>query len=172
MSRQDAPANSVSWGFIKAEFFIEQGDDSPRPGYGLVSFPAKSIPAVKASYESGLANGGKSVAEPGSAPAFGPGNYCCRLTDPDAARPSIRERGIGGCSKTIQRPAEQPDHLPSCIDPEDRIGIADPLRFGDRWEGWHISRRQAQVHRPAGGRTALAGRPAEATRRATVHPPA
>jgi catechol 2,3-dioxygenase-like lactoylglutathione lyase family enzyme len=81
--RQDAPANSVSWGLIKAEFFIEQADDAPRPGYGLISFPAKSIPAVKASYESGMANGGESVAEPGSAPAFGPGNYCCRLKDPD-----------------------------------------------------------------------------------------
>ena len=23
------------------------------------------------------------MAEPGSAPAFGPGNYCCRLNDPD-----------------------------------------------------------------------------------------
>ena len=30
--RQDAPANSVSWGLIKAEFFIQQGDDEPRPG--------------------------------------------------------------------------------------------------------------------------------------------
>jgi catechol 2,3-dioxygenase-like lactoylglutathione lyase family enzyme len=81
--RQEAPANSVSWGLIKAEFFIEQADESPRPGYGLISFPAKSIPAVKASYESGTANGGESVAEPGAAPLFGPGNYACRLNDPD-----------------------------------------------------------------------------------------
>jgi catechol 2,3-dioxygenase-like lactoylglutathione lyase family enzyme len=80
--RQEAPANAVSWGLIKAEFYIEQ-EDSPRPGYGLISFPAKSIPAVKASFESGSANGGDPVADPGSAPAYGPGNYCCRLNDPD-----------------------------------------------------------------------------------------
>jgi catechol 2,3-dioxygenase-like lactoylglutathione lyase family enzyme len=81
--RQEAPANSVSWGFVKAEFYIELAEDSPRPGYGLISFPAKSIPAVKASFESGSANGGDPVADPGSQPAFGSGNYCCRLSDPD-----------------------------------------------------------------------------------------
>src|SRR3954454_17513836 len=80
--RQEAPANSVSWGLIKAEFFIELSD-TQRPGYGLISFPAKSIPAVKASFESGSAHGGDPVAEPCSAPAVGPGNYSCRLTDPD-----------------------------------------------------------------------------------------
>jgi catechol 2,3-dioxygenase-like lactoylglutathione lyase family enzyme len=79
--RQEAPANSVSWGLVKAEFFISE--DSSRPGYGLISFPAKSIPAVKASFESGSANGGEPVAEPGAAPAFGVGNYACRLNDPD-----------------------------------------------------------------------------------------
>jgi catechol 2,3-dioxygenase-like lactoylglutathione lyase family enzyme len=80
--RQEAPANSVSWGLIKPEIFITESD-SQRPGYGLISFPAKSIPAVKASFESGSANGGEPVAEPGSAPAFGSGKYSCRLNDPD-----------------------------------------------------------------------------------------
>jgi catechol 2,3-dioxygenase-like lactoylglutathione lyase family enzyme len=80
--RQEAPANSVSWGLIKAEFYIELAD-TQRPGYGQISFPAKSIPAVKASFESGSANGGDPVAEPGSAPSFGAGNYACRLNDPD-----------------------------------------------------------------------------------------
>lgn len=80
--RQEAPANSVSWGLVKAEFFISE-DDAQRPGYGLISFPAKSIPAVKASFEQGTSRGGEAVAEPGAAPAFGPGNYCCRLHDPD-----------------------------------------------------------------------------------------
>ena len=80
--RHEAPANSVSWGLIKAEFFITEGD-SPRPGFGQVSFPAKSIPAVKASFESGSEHGGEPVAEPGAAPSFGPGNYSCRLNDPD-----------------------------------------------------------------------------------------
>jgi catechol 2,3-dioxygenase-like lactoylglutathione lyase family enzyme len=80
--RQEAPADSVSWGLIKAEFFITK-DETPRPGYGLISFPAKSIPAVKASFESGSARGGEPVAEPGAAPSFGPGKYSCRLNDPD-----------------------------------------------------------------------------------------
>jgi catechol 2,3-dioxygenase-like lactoylglutathione lyase family enzyme len=71
----------ISWGLIKSEFFISEGDS--RPGFGQVSFPAKSIPAVKASYESGLENGGTSEDEPGSAPAYGPGNYAARLKDPD-----------------------------------------------------------------------------------------
>lgn len=72
----------VGWGLIKAEFYIAK-DDTQRPGYGHVSFPAKSIPAVKASYESGMENGGESVDEPGSPPAQGPGNYAARLRDPD-----------------------------------------------------------------------------------------
>ena len=80
--RQEAPANAVSWGLIRAEFYISD-DDSARPGYGLISFPAKSIPAVKASFESGSANGGEPVAEPGAAAAFGSGSYACRLHDPD-----------------------------------------------------------------------------------------
>jgi catechol 2,3-dioxygenase-like lactoylglutathione lyase family enzyme len=80
--RQEAPADSVSWGLTRAEFFITQ-DESQRPGYGQISFPAKSIPAVKASFESGIGGGGEPVAEPGAAPSFGKGNYACRLTDPD-----------------------------------------------------------------------------------------
>src|SRR5215204_2924926 len=72
----------LGWGLIKAEFYIELSE-TQRPGYGQISFPAKSIPAVKASFESGSAHGGDPVAEPGSAPSFGAGNYACRLTDPD-----------------------------------------------------------------------------------------
>ena len=80
--RQQDNDGVVSWGLIKSEFFIS-ADEIQRPGYGHVSFPAKSIPAVKASYESGMENGGESVDEPGSPPAFGPGNYSARLKDPD-----------------------------------------------------------------------------------------
>src|SRR3954447_17137193 len=78
--RQAAPANSVSWGLVKAEFFIHEG--SPKPGYGQISFPAKSIPAVKASFESGSGAGGEPVAEPGAAPSFGTGSSSCRLNGP------------------------------------------------------------------------------------------
>jgi catechol 2,3-dioxygenase-like lactoylglutathione lyase family enzyme len=80
--RQEDGATVVSWGMNKADFFISS-EDSQRPGFGIVSFPANSIPAVKASYESGLASGGASSDAPGSPAAFGPGNYAARLTDPD-----------------------------------------------------------------------------------------
>src|SRR3989337_1512165 len=75
--RQHDVDGYISWGLIKAEFFIAT-DDAARPGFGQVSFPAKSIPAVRASYESGLENGGTSVDEPGSPPAYGLGNYAAR----------------------------------------------------------------------------------------------
>lgn len=80
--RQEESESAVGWGLTRSVFFIER-DDSQRPGFGHVSFPARSIPAVKAAYESGLENGGESAADPGSAPLLGPGNYSARLSDPD-----------------------------------------------------------------------------------------
>ena len=87
--RQEAPANAVSWGFVKPEFYIEQ-EDSPKPGYGLISFPAKSIPAVKASFESGSANGGDPVAEPGQRPGVRSGEV---LLPPQRSR-RVPGRGL------------------------------------------------------------------------------
>jgi catechol 2,3-dioxygenase-like lactoylglutathione lyase family enzyme len=80
--RHSESDTSVGWGMIGPAFFVTVGE-SPRPGYGLVSFPAKSIPAVKASFESGSESGGEPVADPGSAPLRGPGTYAARLKDPD-----------------------------------------------------------------------------------------
>jgi catechol 2,3-dioxygenase-like lactoylglutathione lyase family enzyme len=80
--RQEDSAEAISWGMIRSEFFIK-GGESERPGFGLISFPAKSIPAVKASFESGVQNGGEAEAEPGSAASFGSGSYAARLYDPD-----------------------------------------------------------------------------------------
>ena len=80
--RQDASADGVSWGLNRPEFFVVR-DSGAKPGFGMISFPAKSIPAVKASHESGVESGGTSAAEPGSPPAYGAGNYACRLEDPD-----------------------------------------------------------------------------------------
>ncbi|MDP9227770.1 MAG: VOC family protein [Actinomycetota bacterium] len=80
--RQEDGSKSISWGLTRSAFFVER-DDSQRPGFGQVSFPARSIPAVKASFESGVANGGDPAAEPGSAPLHGPGNYAARMVDPD-----------------------------------------------------------------------------------------
>ena len=80
--RQEENGNLISWGMIKPEFFVVQ-DSSQSPGFGTISFPTKSIPAVKASFASGIENGGKPVAEPGTPPEFGKGNYAARLSDPD-----------------------------------------------------------------------------------------
>jgi catechol 2,3-dioxygenase-like lactoylglutathione lyase family enzyme len=77
----DGPAG-IGWGLTKPAFFVTR-DDAQRPGFGTISFPAKSIPAVKASYESGIENGGQPVAGPGAAPLHGNGNYSARLLDPD-----------------------------------------------------------------------------------------
>ena len=79
--RQADSAGTISWGMNKPAFFVTL--DSAQPGFGSISFPAKSIPAVKASFESGVASGGEPVAEPGSPPAHGSGNYAARLRDPD-----------------------------------------------------------------------------------------
>jgi catechol 2,3-dioxygenase-like lactoylglutathione lyase family enzyme len=80
--RHEDSAEAISWGMVRSEFFIMQGN-SQRPGFGQISFPAKSIPAVKASFESGVENGGEPEAEPGSPASFGTGTYAARLYDPD-----------------------------------------------------------------------------------------
>jgi len=80
--RQEENDSMIGWGLTRSVFFIELDPDQ-RPGFGHISFPARSIPAVKASYESGMQNGGHSAAEPGSNPLLGSGNYSARLTDPD-----------------------------------------------------------------------------------------
>jgi len=80
--RQEDNGNVISWGMIAPEFYVVQ-DSSQRPGFGTISFPTKSIPAVKAAFASGIENGGEPVADPGTDPEFGPGNYAARLRDPD-----------------------------------------------------------------------------------------
>jgi len=80
--RQAENADAISWGMNKPAIVISRNGPS-QPGFGCVSFPAKSIPAVKASFESGLANGGEAVAEPGTPPTHGSATYAARLRDPD-----------------------------------------------------------------------------------------
>ena len=74
---------AVGWGLVKPVFFVVSNGTTPQPGFGQVSFPANSIPAVKAAWESGLKVGGEGQDEPGAAPLFGSGNYSTRLLDPD-----------------------------------------------------------------------------------------
>jgi len=79
--RQYEGGGAIGWGMVKGVFYIQQG--TPHPGFGQVSFPTKSIPAVKAAWESGMEHGADSEAQPGSPPTAGPGNYAARVTDPD-----------------------------------------------------------------------------------------
>jgi len=80
--RQEETATAIGWGLTRSVFFVS-AEESQRPGFGPVSFPARSIPAVKASYFSGVESGGESIAEPGAAPLHGSASYSARLRDPD-----------------------------------------------------------------------------------------
>ena len=80
--RQIEDSEAIGWGMVKPVFFISNRD-SARPGFGQISFPAKSIPAVKAAFEAGSENGGEVVSSPGSPPSHGSGIYSARLRDPD-----------------------------------------------------------------------------------------
>ena len=81
--RQEAPADSVSWGLIKAEFFISSGR-LPRPGYGPDLVPGEEHPRCQGVVRVRLGRMVESRSpSPAAAPSFGPGNYACRLNDPD-----------------------------------------------------------------------------------------
>ena len=72
----------IGWGIAKPVFFIS-ANHSPAAGFGLISFTAAGIAAVKAAYESGIDAGGTGVAEPGSTRGYGSGSYSAFLRDPD-----------------------------------------------------------------------------------------
>lgn len=74
---------TVGWGIAKPVFFVSARDGNPQSS-ALVSFTALGIAAVKASWESGVRAGGKSLQEPTSgAGGPGSGSYSAFLTDPD-----------------------------------------------------------------------------------------
>lgn len=74
--------NTIGFGIAKPVFFIA-ANHSPRPGFGLISFSALGIAAVKAAWEGGVSHGGASVSEPGSTRGHGSGSYSAFLKDPD-----------------------------------------------------------------------------------------
>ena len=80
---------TVGWGLVRAVFFIVADGSAPEPGFGQISFPAKSIPAVKAAFESAVERGGEPEDEPGAAPDLGGGKYSARVRDPDGYRVEI-----------------------------------------------------------------------------------
>lgn len=80
--RQLEDGGSIGWGMVRSVFYVV-GNESPRPGFGTISFPTKAIPAVKAAWEAGLEHGGESDAQPGAPPSRGNHQYAARLLDPD-----------------------------------------------------------------------------------------
>ena len=73
---------TIGWGIAKPVFFIA-ANHSPQAGFGIVSFSASGIAAVKAAWEGGIATGGASVGEPGASRGRGSGPYSAFLKDPD-----------------------------------------------------------------------------------------
>lgn len=73
---------TVGWGIAKPVFFIAAHHE-PQAGFGLLSFSALGIVAVKAAWEGGMSAGGQSVADPGERRSHGSGSYSAFLKDPD-----------------------------------------------------------------------------------------
>jgi catechol 2,3-dioxygenase-like lactoylglutathione lyase family enzyme len=73
---------AIGWGIAKPVFFIAS-NHPPQAGFGMVSFSASGIAAVKAAWEGGTGAGGTSVGEPGLGRAHGSGPYSAFLRDPD-----------------------------------------------------------------------------------------
>lgn len=74
--------NTVGWGIAKPVFFIASHHEA-QPGFGLLSFSALGIVAVKAAWEAGVGAGGVSVSDPGERRSHGSGSYSAFLKDPD-----------------------------------------------------------------------------------------
>jgi len=74
--------STIGWGIAKPVFFIS-ANHAAQPGFGLLSFSAPGIVAVKAAWEGGVEGGGTSASEPGERRAPGSGTYSAFLRDPD-----------------------------------------------------------------------------------------
>ncbi len=72
----------VGWGIAKPVFYIA-ANHAPAARFGLVSFNASGIAAVKAAHEGGARAGGKSVSPPGESRGRTSGSYSAFLQDPD-----------------------------------------------------------------------------------------
>jgi catechol 2,3-dioxygenase-like lactoylglutathione lyase family enzyme len=73
------PNGGVGWGIARPYLFITEGDVAPN--FGMVSFSAPGLAAVKAAWESGVNNGGQSVTAPAGGGGQGP--YSAVVADPD-----------------------------------------------------------------------------------------
>lgn len=80
--RHEVSSEEIGWGMAKPVFLISDAHP-PRPGFGVITFAAPGIAAVKASWEAGIETGGENVAEPGEAETVASGSYSAFLRDPD-----------------------------------------------------------------------------------------
>jgi len=74
--------STIGWGIARPVFFIS-ANHSPAAGFGLLSFSAAGIAAVKAAFEAGVDAGGTGMSEPGKTRGDGSGSYSAFLQDPD-----------------------------------------------------------------------------------------
>jgi len=68
-----------------------------------------------------------------------------QATDPDLAGLAIGKSGIRDRSQSIEGRPEERDHLAAGIEPDYPVGIAEPFRFGDRWQLWGFGRRKSEA---------------------------
>jgi catechol 2,3-dioxygenase-like lactoylglutathione lyase family enzyme len=78
----------IGWGIVKPIFFAS-ARRSAVGGGGHVCFAASGSPAVRASWEGGIAAGGDDDGAPGPRPEYGPSYYSAYLRDPDGHRVEV-----------------------------------------------------------------------------------
>ena len=81
-------SEQIGWGIVRPVFFVTN-DRQAIAGGCEVCFSANAIPAVKASWEGGVAAGGTSEGTPGNRPEYGPNYYSAYLRDPDGHRVEV-----------------------------------------------------------------------------------
>ena len=86
--RRGGTGQKMGWGLAKPEFFVVP-NDAARPGTSRICFAARSVPAVKDSWEAAIRLGGADDGRPGQRPEFGSSYYCAFVLDPDGHRIEI-----------------------------------------------------------------------------------
>jgi catechol 2,3-dioxygenase-like lactoylglutathione lyase family enzyme len=84
---------AISYGINEGMFWITARGRDPKPDYGHIAFTARGKAAVDASYEAGLAAGGRSDGAPGPRSQYAPRYYAAYLLDPDGLRVEVVSGG-------------------------------------------------------------------------------
>lgn len=74
--------STIGWGMVRPVFYIST-EHPPGSGGWKLCFKAKTIPAVKHSWESGIGAGGSDEGGPSLRPEYGSTYYSAYLRDPD-----------------------------------------------------------------------------------------